>query len=840
MLQAGISALRSGDKARAKTLFAQLVKENPLSEQGWYLLGMSVSSLEQREYCYKRVLAINPNNQDAKKQLGLLATPAPSAADWLSELKSREEPPQAPKVSKPISTPFEPYVQPVSPFAYEDLKSDMVQEEKEAFVSLNSSPKVEKRKPKANSNRTILISMAVTLFFGVCAFSLAFLLFPQTFRQFLSPIFPQQNQVLLPTQTMAPLVLTTETPIPLTAIPTAMPTVAYTPRYEETTCPFETPARIKVTCGFVIVPEDRTGDPSKTIRLAVAVFHSTSDTPAPDPVMFLQGGPGGEAVQLSAAAFEVLVAPFLSKRDYVTFDQRGTGLSEPALKCDELDKVYRQDIYGTIPGDTRELVYKNAFLSCGGLLQVNGIKLNSYTTTESAADLKDVLNLLGYSKVNLYGASYGTRLALVTMRNHPEIVKTAILDSVVPVEANVFNQYPDSVDSALSQLFNSCAADIKCNSAYPDLKTVFWDLVKELNTNPVTVTTSAYPIGTVTESVDGGYLLNVILGSIKSSGFIETAPQTIYRVRDGDYSTLLAAQYSLPFDFDGISAGLYISMMCHEHGLAVTTDGFQKVSERLGVEHIWRPFYGAPEEVIQACNSWGVTGPYLGENDAVASDIPSLIIEGSYDPATPPFFGKQVAEKLPNSFYVEFPNQGHVPTAADSTGCAMQIAAAFLDNPIVEPDRSCLTDLPKVEYLVPYTADPPLELSEEDLFGVTVDVPVDWMFTFDGFFVRASSAFDITQVGALRAYLSVAELKDYFSLSAYGFRGLDGAPVEAGTRNAHGLDWKLYIATSNGRPVDIAAADDGGTSLIIMMFSHADEHDALYRTVFLPMVDSAR
>jgi hypothetical protein len=121
-----------------------------------------------------------------------------------------------------------------------------------------------------------------------------------------------------------------------------------------------------------------------------------------------------------------------------------------------------------------------------------------------------------------------------------------------------------------------------------------------------------------------------------------------------------------------------------------------------------------------------------------------------------------------------------------------------------------------------------------------VDIPADWFFTFDGFFIRGTSAFDITQVAALRASLSVAELQDYFSLSAYGYRGLDGAPVEAGTRNANGLDWKLYIATSNGRPVDIAAADDGGTSLIIMMFSHADEHDALYRTVFLPMVDSAR
>ena len=83
-------------------------------------------------------------------------------------------------------------------------------------------------------------------------------------------------------------------------------------------------------------------------------------------------------------------------------------------------------------------------------------------------------------------------------------------------------------------------------------------------------------------------------------------------------------------------------------------------------------------------------------------------------------------------------------------------------------------------------------------------------------------------------------MKDYFSLSAYGYRGLDSAPLEAGTRTAKGRIWTLYTSTSNNRPVDVAIADLGNTTLVIMMFSHPDEHDALYNTVFLPMIDSAR
>jgi hypothetical protein len=94
-------------------------------------------------------------------------------------------------------------------------------------------------------------------------------------------------------------------------------------------------------------------------------------------------------------------------------------------------------------------------------------------------------------------------------------------------------------------------------------------------------------------------------------------------------------------------------------------------------------------------------------------------------------------------------------------------------------------------------------------------------------------------IGIGRTYLSASQLQDWLSLEAYGYRGLDSAPLEAGTVQANGMHWTLYISTSNGRPVDMAVADYGGQSLVILMFSNSDEHDALYRTVFLPMVQSA-
>jgi hypothetical protein len=362
----------------------------------------------------------------------------------------------------------------------------------------------------------------------------------------------------------------------------------------------------------------------------------------------------------------------------------------------------------------------------------------------------------------------------------------------------------------------------------------------KLNANPVTVTTSMYPIGTVTEAVNGSTLTSIVLGSLKSSPLIRTVPQTIYRVRAGDYSTMIAAQYSMPFAFEDINPGVYVAMICHEDILATTVADLEKVTAREDVkDDALLPFYGDADDIFKTCNSWKIVPPAYGENNPVASDIPTLVIAGKYDSATPPFYGQQVAGQLSRSYYFEFPDEGHVPTA--SGGCATGIVRAFLAEPGVEPNRECLNGRKEAAFLTPYTGNPAIEMDATKVTGVSVDAPKGWSAVGDGFYARMSSPLDITQIGIMRAsYVTTDELKDFLSSSTYGYRGLDSAPANAGQRNENGLQWTLYTSSSNGRPVDIAMAKYKEGSLVVMMFSHVDERDALYQTVFLQMVDSAR
>src|SRR6185503_15801437 len=106
----------------------------------------------------------------------------------------------------------------------------------------------------------------------------------------------------------------------------AKPTAeAAKPPYETAKCQFEIPEGIDVSCGYLTVPEDRGSPGGKTLRLHAAVFKSKSTTPAADPVIYLDGGPGAHSLEGVPLAFQSRFAPFLADRDFVMFDQRGTG-----------------------------------------------------------------------------------------------------------------------------------------------------------------------------------------------------------------------------------------------------------------------------------------------------------------------------------------------------------------------------------------------------------------------------------------------------------------------------------------------------------------------------------
>ena len=233
--------------------------------------------------------------------------------------------------------------------------------------------------------------------------------------------------------------------------------------------PFPIPIGYRIDCGFVSVPEDRSQPDSPLIKIGVAVVHSRADQPAPDPIFFLNGGPGGALI---AALPNMLSGfdPLLSVRDVVFFDQRGAGWSQPSLVCPEVEALKIAELKGQ-PFSLEESLAP--YLACRDRLQGAGVNVAAYNTTENAADVDDLRRALGYEQINLFGVSYGTMLAQVIVRDQADHIRSAVLDSAYPIWEYVMADAPASLTHYFDTIFANCANDLVCRTAYPDLPAVF-------------------------------------------------------------------------------------------------------------------------------------------------------------------------------------------------------------------------------------------------------------------------------------------------------------------------------------------------------------------------------
>ncbi|MBO9322039.1 MAG: alpha/beta fold hydrolase, partial [Roseiflexus sp.] len=288
-----------------------------------------------------------------------------------------------------------------------------------------------------------------------------------------------------PTPTLAPgaeelLGAPTATSVPPTAAPVSTAAPAPSParsaaRYETAPCEFPVPAGVSVECGWLTVPENRAKpDNGREVRLHVAIFRSTRPNPPPDPIVYLEGGPGVDALERLPLVFDIWFRPFLANRDFILYDQRGTGYSTPSLACPELTKLSFDMLPMDIRAGESSRLWKEAALKCHARLVAEGIDLKQYNTLTNAADLEDLRLALGYEQWNLLGSSYGTRLALTAMREYPQGIRSVVLDSTRPLQINE-SQTPADAERAFQTLFRGCAADPTCNAAYPDLERVFYD-----------------------------------------------------------------------------------------------------------------------------------------------------------------------------------------------------------------------------------------------------------------------------------------------------------------------------------------------------------------------------
>jgi len=639
---------------------------------------------------------------------------------------------------------------------------------------------------------------------------------------------------------------TTRPPITtLATTTTSMPGIPARPYelgFEIGPCEFSLLTDVEYECGWLTVPEDREQPGNgRRVRLHIARFASTNTSPPDDPIIYLDGGPGGATLDALQFSFNQVWLPLLADRDLVFFDQRGTGLSEPSLDCPE----ERQWAFSTLDQDlTAEQERRDdiaAVEQCRDRLLAEGVDLAQYNSVENAADVADIRIALGYEEVNLLGISYGTRLAATVMRDHPEGIRSVILDSTYTPDVDLTAEGPANLDRALNQLWEGCLIDTDCATRYPDLEERFYAVVQAYEETPTRAAVRDFLNGGTWDVLfDGDWIIGTFFQGLYSEQVIPLLPQLIEELESRDTGTLTLLTSNTLANSEFLSLGMHLSVQCNEE-VPFSTPG--EIAAGLeGFDQIADAFDGASnlgDYMLEVCAAWDAGTGSAIEDEPIESDIPTLVLAGEYDPITPPAWGASASAYLTNSTFVEFPGLGHGTTIA--ADCPLQIAFDFLNDPAQPPSTSCVEDMSDIDFKIPGEVSTEITLVEftEDILDTTVSgvVPEGWESVGFGAYARAESAVD--QTALLQQVAPLVTPDAVIGLLSNQF-GMEAEPEQTSTRDSELGRWRLFRGDADGFSIDMAALDLDGSSAVIVLISDPLERELLLGQVLLPAIDAFR
>lgn len=420
-------------------------------------------------------------------------------------------------------------------------------------------------------------------------------------------------------------------------------------------------------CGDLRVPQRRTDLDGTQIQVHFVRFFGPAD--ANSATIYLDGGPGGDA-QSFAGLPAFGIEAFTEQRDLVVLAQRGTFFAIPPLLCSESEGTMLEQL-----------------AACREGLAADGVEFDAYTTPENADDIEDLRRELGYEEWNLLGVSYGTRLALEVIRRHPDSVRAAAIDGVVPSSVNWDAESRIHFWAAVEGLAEACAADMACDANYGAFDQAVLDMITSLDADPIVIKD-----GGVTVEITGAIAAGLVGRMMYVTSLYPVLPLMVTSLRDKELAPISGI---LEAFFGGaestLATGMHWSVKCSDlfnpeigpgiDAILTTAEAPAPIESLARTEH---------QEVSAICDAWPKPAPVPSASLPVESGIPVLLSSGAFDPITPPSYASIAGETLSNARSVVFANSGH--GALTESECSQTIAMAFLNDPqesVVGLDTSC-------------------------------------------------------------------------------------------------------------------------------------------------------
>jgi len=434
----------------------------------------------------------------------------------------------------------------------------------------------------------------------------------------------------------------------------------------------------RAECAYFPLAENPDNPDGKPVNIHVARLESLSRNKYPDPLLFITGGPG-QAASESWVTIQSAFNTLRKNRDVYVIDQRGTGLSNK-LDCPE-EPESSTDVFTFNEAATAERAR-----TCLESLQSNP---RYYTTSVAVQDLELIRQKLDIAQWNIYGVSYGTRVALHYLRRFPDQVRTMTLDAVVPPGTALGPGIAIDAENALQAMFDRCREDKACSGAYPQLEQGARTLLSDLRDAPVDISFENFNKGTLesTRITENHVTLTMRMLSYSSHG-VAILPNMLHEAYAKNNFAPFARQAELQSENLGqtLATGMHNAIICTED---TGQSGLQNIDEGA----LRDTYLGdtALKALDANCRHWpsGIIDDDF--HTPVKSDAQVLVLSGGTDPVTPPAYGERAISEMPNALHIVNPFQGHVQVAL---GCMPRVVANFIERGKTDDvDFGCLERL---------------------------------------------------------------------------------------------------------------------------------------------------
>lgn len=431
---------------------------------------------------------------------------------------------------------------------------------------------------------------------------------------------------------------------------------------------------IAAECGTLTVPLDPQVPDGEQIELFIARIPALSAQAPTDAFTVIAGGPGAASTEFYVSQ-EGAFSRIRRDRDIVLVDQRGTGRSNP-LDCAEPPEDLDVVEYSA------ELV-RQASRQCLSSLDADP---RFFTTSVAVDDLDQLREALGYTQLNVYGVSYGTRVAQHYLRRYPDQTRSVILDGVVPADLPLGPAISLDAQAAVEQMFARCEEDTACSAAFPGLRDGFDALAARLEDEPANVVLPDPQVGGITNQLLSAPDFQAAVRLLSySTETVSILPLVLHSAYANDDLTPLAAQAAMVTrrTNEMLSYGMHNAVVCTEDVPFYDAAAI----ERAALE---RTYLGATmlDGLSDICSVWPAGVIDEDFKTPVESDRPVLILSGSADPVTPAAYGERIRPSLGVNEHIIVEGQGH---GQAGIGCVPKLLGEFVATP--DPaalDTSCL------------------------------------------------------------------------------------------------------------------------------------------------------